>query len=268
MMSLCCFETARCLPCTAKVSGRVAQYISFAMSTTLHEYEREVADDRAQNDYWAQTRRSILESWVADINPNSILDIGCGSGYLADYLGSNSSFVAGIDIDETSISLAAERPNIDSALVGDATRLPYATDTFDCILLGDVIEHFEDPSPVIKESNRVLSQNGNLIISVPAFRWLWGPHDEHNNHADRYNLSRLSDLVADAGFVIDQHRYTNFFPLPAYFLIQRILRTGVPTSARGGHNKITEWVKQKLVSLERSINFPVGITLLVKCSRR
>lgn len=237
------------------------------MSTTLHEYEREVADDRAQSDYWAQVRRNILETWVTEINPDSLLDIGCGSGYLADYLGSTASFVAGVDIDKTSVSLAGNRPNVDSALVGDATRLPYATDTFDCVLLGDVMEHFENPIPVLKESNRVLSQGGSLIISVPAFRWLWGPHDEHNDHADRYDASRLSDIVAKAGFTLDEYRYTNFFPLPAYFIMQRVLKSGVPSSTRGGHNVILEQVKNTLVFLERIINFPVGITLLAEFSK-
>lgn len=237
------------------------------MTTTLHEYEREVADDRAQNDYWAQTRRGILETWITEINPNSILDIGCGSGYLADHLGSKKSFVAGIDIDAESINLAAERSNVDSALIGDATNLPYATGAFDCILLGDVIEHFDDPSPVLREANRVLSQDGSLIVSVPAFRWLWGPHDEHNDHADRYTATRLSDVVAEVGLELDKHRYTNFFPLPVYFIMQRIVKTGVPSEARGGHNKLIELIKKALIFFEKNIRFPFGITLLGICSK-
>jgi SAM-dependent methyltransferase len=235
-------------------------------STTLHEYERETGDDQAQNDYWAQTRRSILEDWVAEVAPDSLLDVGCGSGYLADYLGTNSSFVAGIDIDQDSITLAARRSNVDSAIVGDAVTLPYPADTFDCILLGDVLEHFEDPQSVLDECHRALVRDGVLVISVPAFRWLSGPHDEHNNHADRYNASRLSAVVGDVGFKIDDYRYSNFFPLPAYFVTQRILKCGVPSSARGSHNTLVEWIKQRLVSLEEDVRFPIGITLLATCS--
>jgi 2-polyprenyl-3-methyl-5-hydroxy-6-metoxy-1,4-benzoquinol methylase len=237
------------------------------MSTTLHEYERQASNDQAQNDYWAQTRRNILETWVAEISPKKVLDIGCGSGYLADYLTYNNTFVAGIDIDESSIRLAAERPNVDSAIVGDATKLPYESETFELIILGDVVEHFEDPLVVLNEAERVLSQEGTLIISVPAFRWLWGPHDEHNNHTDRYNATRLSDIVAQAGFSFENHRYTNFFPLPIYFVMQRILQRGVPSETRGGHNKIIELVKKILISIEKSVNFPIGITLVAKCSK-
>lgn len=183
-------------------------------STTLHEYEREAGNDQSQNDYWAQTRRSVLDNWIDEVAPDSLLDVGCGSGYLADYLGVNGSFVVGIDIDQDSVALAARRSNVDSAIVGDATALPYPADTFECILLGDVVEHFENPRPILDECRRILVRDGVLVISVPAFRWLWGPHDEHNDHADRYNASRLSTVVGDAGFELDDYRYTNFFRFP------------------------------------------------------
>lgn len=237
------------------------------MSTTLHEHERDASDDRAQNDYWAHTRRSILETWISEIESKTVLDIGCGSGYLANYLASTDTFVGGIDIDESSIRLAAERPNVDSALIGDATELPYKSGAFELVILGDVVEHFEDPIIVLKEANRVLSQDGTLIISVPAFRWLWGPHDEHNNHTDRYDATRLSDTVAEAGFALDDYRYTNFFPLPIYFVMQRILKRGVPSGARGGHNGFIELAKKGLISIEKAVTFPIGITLLAKCSK-
>jgi SAM-dependent methyltransferase len=236
------------------------------VSTTLHEYERESGEEQAKNDYWAQTRRGILEQWVTDCNPDALLDLGCGSGYLANYLGTGASLVAGADIDASSVSLASERPNVDSAVVGDATKLPYKSDTFDCILLGDVMEHFEEPLPLLQESSRVLHSNGELIISVPAFRWLWGPHDEHNNHTDRYTMNRLSNTVSRAGFTLMEHRYTNFFPLPMYFLIQRVLKTGVPGSTRGKNNWLLERVKNVLISIETRVEFPLGITLLARCS--
>jgi SAM-dependent methyltransferase len=236
------------------------------MSTTLYEYEQEVAEDIAKDDYWAQTRQSILDAWVDDCDPDSILDVGCGSGYLANHLGADSSLVAGIDIDATSVSLAADRPNVDLAAVGDAEASPFRANTFDCILLGDVMEHFEQPRSLLEECRRSLRSDGTLIISVPAFRWLWGPHDEHNEHADRYAAARLDTIVDQAGLSLDEHRYTNFFPLPAYFVMQRVLKSGVPSGARGGHGTAVERIKGALIALERAIRFPLGITLLAKCS--
>jgi SAM-dependent methyltransferase len=241
-------------------------FVRVTVSTTLHEYERERGEDEAQNDYWAQTRRGILKQWITDCNPNTLLDVGCGSGYLADYLGTGVSLVAGVDVNSTSVSLASERPNVDSAVVGDATKLPYKSETVDCMLLGDVMEHFEEPLPLLQECNRVLQSNGELIISVPAFRWLWGPHDEHNKHTDRYTKNRLSDTIFRAGFTIKQHRYVNFFPLPIYFLMQRVLKTGVPSSTRGKNSWLLEQIKNWLISIEMRVAFPLGVTLMTRCS--
>lgn len=180
------------------------------MLTTLHELEREVADDQSQNDYWARTRRNILQPWFEDLEPDSILAIGCGSGYLANSISRDDTVVSGVDIDRESIGLAAKRPNIDLTVVGDASNLPYTSGTFDCVLMSEVVEHFEDPHPILKESNRVLSEDGSIIISVPAFRWLWGPHDEHNSHADCYNTSRLTNTVNENGFVF---RFSQIYKL-------------------------------------------------------
>lgn len=236
-------------------------------STTLHEYERRVSEGQAQNDYWAQTRRSILEDWITDINPEYLLDVGCGSAYLADYFSKFIKSANGIDANRESIRIANDRTGIDSAIIGDAKRLPYQDSVFDCVFLADVIEHFEDPAPVLKECYRVLTHDGVIFISVPAFRWLWGPHDEQNDHLDRYTINRLSRIIEDTGFSLNRHRYTNFFPLPAYFILQRILKSGVPKGVRGSHWEPIEIVKRVLVSVERSISFPVGITLIAEYAR-
>jgi SAM-dependent methyltransferase len=237
------------------------------MSTTLHEYDQHADDERAHTDYWAQTRQNILGSWVSESDPNYILDIGCGSGYLARYLGRKGRYISGVDLEKEFVSQTSARPGVNSALIGNATQLPYATSSFDCIVLGDILEHFEDPLPVVRESNRVLSSDGTLLVSVPACPWLWGPHDEHNDHAERYTLSRLSELVDKVGFQVTKHRYTNFLPLPIYFVLQRVFCCAIPENVRGGHNKGIEQVKKAFIWLETNVSFPVGITLLAKCRR-
>lgn len=231
-------------------------------STTLHEYERTAGDDKAAADYWARTRREIITAWIEDRNPESVLDLGCGSGYLTDRLSSTVSRVVGLDIDADSVALAHNRPGVSNALVGDAQTLPFADDVFDSILIGDVLEHFTDPLPVLQEARRILSPGGSIIVSVPAFRWLWGPHDEHNDHADRYTPKRLGQLADAADLQMVDHRFTNFFPLVPYFMIQRVLKLGVPAGTRGGHNSVLEAIKDVMVRIETTVPFPVGITLV------
>jgi 2-polyprenyl-3-methyl-5-hydroxy-6-metoxy-1,4-benzoquinol methylase len=234
------------------------------MSTTLHEYERESQAPHAHDDYWAQARRATIQTWLADDSPQEILDVGCGSGYLATEIPQTPKVIAGVDIEERSVELAADRQAVDLAVVGDATALPFDADSFDCVILADVLEHFENPDQLLGECRRVLTEDGRLIVSVPAFRWLRGPHDEHNGHADRFTRSRLDSVLSKIGFIPVAHRYTNFFPLPAYFVLQRVLKSGVPGAVRGGHSAAIEMCKRILLWIESRIQFPIGVTLLGK----
>jgi SAM-dependent methyltransferase len=237
-------------------------------STTLHEYERDTGNDQAATDYWARTRRRIISDWIADIAPTSVLDLGCGSGYLADHLSTTTETVIGLDIDTDSVALAHNRPGVRGVVVGDARALPFYDDTFDCLLVGDVLEHFDDPVTVLAEAQRVLNADGSVVVSVPAFRWLWGPHDEHNDHTDRNTPDRLGTLAGQAGFQMTDYRFTNFFPLVPYFLIQRVLKTGVPAGTRGGHSAALEAFKDVMIRLEERIRFPIGITLIARLDSR
>lgn len=233
---------------------------------TLHELERDAGGDLAADDYWAQTRARIMTRWIDDHDPERVIDLGCGSGYLTATVADAdpSRVVVGVDTDTDSIAVARRRNSAARFEVADALDLEYPDDSFDCVVLGDVIEHFENPKPMLAESRRVLAPDGRCIISVPAFRWLFGPHDEHNDHHDRFTAGRLAGVASEAGFEPRQHRYTNAVPLPVYWLYQRVLKRPVPTGARGGHSRLVEWVKQALIGVETRVRFPVGITLIAE----
>lgn len=236
---------------------------------TLHELERAAADDLASGDYWAQTRSRILCSWVSDYDPTRVLDIGCGSGYLTAQLARDDPErdVLGIDISEESIAVARQRESPARFEVADLFDLQTA-ESFDAVLFADVIEHFEDDVRVLQQAHDALADGGRLYVSVPAYRWLWGPHDEHNDHQDRYTKPRLERVAADAGFVMSRSRYTNLAPLPVYLLYQRVFKTQIPDSARGGHGGLVEWLKQRSIDVEATIPSPVGITLLAEFQHR
>lgn len=235
---------------------------------TLHELERDAGGDLATDDYWAQTRARIMTRWIDERDPERVIDLGCGSGYLTATVAEAdpTRTVIGIDTDADSIEVARRRGSPASFHVADAFDLDYAADSFDCVVLGDVIEHFEDPTPMLDEARRVLTPGGYCIISVPAFRFLFGPHDEHNDHHDRYTARRLAAVAEETGFEPVRHRYTNAVPLPVYWFYQRVLERPVPKGARGGHSRVVEWLKRRLISVETRVPFPIGITLIAEFS--
>lgn len=232
--------------------------------TTLHELERAEGTHKAAGDYWARSRLRILREWIESTGPASLLDLGCGSGYLTAHMAGEVERVMGIDASGESIRLAGRRVTDASFAVGDALRLPVADSSFEAVVLADVLEHFEQPSTLLGECRRVLTSDGTLFVSVPAFRFLAGPHDERNDHVDRFTAGRLADVCADAGFEAEGHRYTNFFPLIPYFFLQRVLARDVPESTRGSHGRALEAIKSLLLALECRIPWPIGVTVLAR----
>lgn len=82
---------------------------------------------------------------------------------------------------------------------GDYLALSDGLGEFDIVLALDVVEHFRDECAVAGALSRNLKADGRLIVSVPAYRWLWSSHDRINDH-----FSALYDENVDCRF--DQSR--------------------------------------------------------------
>jgi len=108
--------------------------------------------------------RKIINA-VGYFKPKNVLDIGCGSGYLLDLLAKSlpSSSLSGVDVYANSSTKKGWKYK--KADITDG--LPFANNEFDCIILGEVIEHVPNPDFLLREIRRVLKKKGTLIISTP-----------------------------------------------------------------------------------------------------
>jgi len=96
----------------------------------------------------------------------SILDVGCGAGFLANPLAGEGYQVTGIDMSEDSLSVARRFDSTKSVnyMHADAYSLPFPDHSFDVVTAMDFLEHVEDPASVIKELSRVLKPGGIFIF--------------------------------------------------------------------------------------------------------
>jgi O-antigen biosynthesis protein len=125
--------------------------------------------------------------WAATIaTGRRVLDAGCGTAYgtamLAD---AGAREVVGVDIAEG--VLASVRPDMPESVrleSGDLRELAYEGASFDLIVCFEVIEHFEDPFPVLDELTRVLAPDGVLLVSSPN-RDVYPPVNPHHHHEFR-----------------------------------------------------------------------------------
>ncbi len=91
-----------------------------------------------------------------------VLDVGCGAGFLSNYLAAHELAVEGVDASADSLAVAQRHDATGSVryLLGDALALPYPDRSFDVVCAMDFLEHVEDPAKVVAEAARVLRPGG------------------------------------------------------------------------------------------------------------
>lgn len=183
--------------------------------------ERIVYDRMAELDeahWWYLARRDILADFIAREIPlpadARILEIGCGTGHNLTMLGRFGD-ADGIEIDPAARALAAKRLG---KAIGDAPlpELPGVPDSvYDLVAVLDVIEHVEEDRAALRTIARKLKPGGRILITVPAFQWMWSAHDTVNHHHRRYSKPALRKAIADAGLKLHRISYFNslLFPL-------------------------------------------------------
>ncbi|HDN80073.1 MAG TPA: class I SAM-dependent methyltransferase [Chloroflexi bacterium] len=162
---------------------------------------------------------ALLDPLVLN-STNRVLDVGCGAGNMFHHLARYGE-VWGLDNNIKPLKVARERGYI--VPLGMAEAMPFPDAQFEIITLLDVIEHCDDDRAVLAECYRVCRPEGFLVITAPAFQWLWSYNDELNRHRRRYSAGSLRQLLEEAGFQIRRLTYGYFFifPLAASLILIR-----------------------------------------------
>ena len=134
----------------------------------------------------AQRRARARVDWLVGHARGRVLDVGCSQG-IASLLAARSGaaeLVVGIDNELDRVAYAtgdrdAEPPDVAARvrfLGGSGAALPFADDSFDTVLLGEILEHLDKPDDVLGEVARVLRAEGSVAVTVP---FGLSPHRDH-----------------------------------------------------------------------------------------
>ena len=131
-----------------------------------------------------------------------ILDAGCGSGRNMVDL-ARLGTVTGLEIVRRELRAGARARRRRGRAAARSPSCRFPTTRFDFAVCLDVIEHIEDDLRALRELHRVVRPGGTLLVTVPAYQWLWSEHDVINHHKRRYTRKTLS-AVAGAGGLGDR----------------------------------------------------------------
>lgn len=224
--------------------------------------------------WWFRSRRAVVRSLLsrAGVPPEPrILDAGCGTGAnLLEY--GRLGVATGVDAFPEAIDLCRRR-GLDNVLEAAIEKLPFEPGSFDVLFATDVIEHLDDDVLALRELRRVAADGARLVLTVPAYDWLWSDHDVSVHHRRRYTAALLAERVRAAAWSPAVETYFFATALPAVALVRTLRRLRSNGDGRsdlrmppGAVNRLLELpTLAEAKAIERGARLPAGVSVGMAC---
>src|SRR5260370_9195570 len=149
--------------------------------------------------YWwcAAMHRIVLHLPARYLSPKNgkrqkVADLGCGCGMMLQRLSEKYDPI-GLDGSRHAIEFASHR-GVTARLGALPEDVPLTRESYDAVLLLDVLEHLKDDRGSVGVASSLLKTGGILICTVPAHMWLWTKRDKHHHHFRRYSSTHFPPL--------------------------------------------------------------------------
>lgn len=243
--------------------------------TELHENATESGAhfiDVASRDHAVNELKRTLGT-----KPVSIMEVGCSAGHLlADMRRSlpNATLTGGDYTLGTLVKLGEKMPGIPLVRFNLADS-PLPPDTYDAMVLLNVLEHIENDVAAIRHIARMLKPGGVAVIEVPAGPELFDDYDRQLQHFRRYTLPGLCKVIEGVGLKVERRNYLGALIYPAFYLAKKLSqRNPKPAEEREQHvtsaigatsrlNPIGHAIMALEEAMSRTIEFPRGIRCTV-----
>lgn len=167
--------------------------------------------------WWHVAKRQLVEKLLLEYAPapGKLVEGGIGSGRNLLEFQELGYEVCGFDIMQESVDHVRSR-GIDDVRVHDLQQpWPVEAASLKAVVLLDVLEHIKDPVKVLRHAGEALEPGGAIVVTVPAYPWLFGRWDEQLGHFRRYTVREFRRQAAEAGFRVNWLSHWNSFTLPA-----------------------------------------------------
>lgn len=233
--------------------------------------ERLMASDA--DHWWFRSKAAYVSSSLRKFAAARgwLADVGAGSGGVTSMLGWSTERRLVVEGSETLVRQAQHRHGLAGtrALAG---ALPLADGSTSVVCLLDVIEHLDDPIGALREARRVLTDDGVVVITVPAHTWLWSEADELLGHVCRYTRGKLHHELRAAGLRPVRTSHIFSWLVAPVLLKRRLGAGGDATLGLDQSSEVLDRVALVLTWLERAVlrvvSLPVGTSILAVATVR
>lgn len=181
--------------------------------------------------WWFVGRRAVvaevIERRLGTEGVGPVLDVGCGTGGMLPLLARYGEVTA-LEAEPFAVTHARSQPVTAEVVEG---RVPHDVPRqghYGLVTAFDVIEHLEDDVGALRAMKEAARPGGAVVVTVPAFAWLWSEHDVANGHYRRYDRRGLVRVIGEAGLDVRHASYFNSVLLPpiaAVRVLGRLRRT-------------------------------------------
>ena len=236
--------------------------------------EQDILGDEIDDHWYYVTKGNALLQFLDGYGVREVLDVGAGSGFFSKRL-----LRAGRCERATCVDPAYARERAET-YCGKEIAFLRSTDrvTQDLILMMDVIEHVDDDVALIRAYTDCMPRGSAVLVTVPAFQFLWSGHDVFLEHKRRYTRANLHRTIDRAGLTVIRSRYFFSVLLPVICAIRlggrlRHASSGLtPRSDLRVHSRWTNAALTAVHELERHTLFRVnrlaGLTVFCLAKRK
>jgi SAM-dependent methyltransferase len=211
-------------------------------------------------------RRLVVDLLDRHGSSGSCLDVGCGGGAMVGEV-SASRCAVGVDLSPDALAHARSR-GLTRLVRSEAAALPFASGSFTSALALDIVEHHARPETLLLEVRRVLTPDGLLVATVPAFQWMWSYADNVLGHYRRYTKRQFAEELRAAGFRTERVTYFHSWLLPVAWGFRKLrgllgrAQTADDFALPGPMNQVLlrlSLLEQRLLAVQ---NLPFGLSIL------
>ena len=217
--------------------------------------------------WWFQARKEIIDQIISNMGlkkKNNILDFGAGSGVNLDMLEKYGL----VDVHEQNKYAKKIIQKKHKKIKNLYSTLKIKKNFYDLILVADVIEHIKKPKNLLKDLKKFLKKDGYILITVPAYEFLFSKKDEVLGHYRRYNKKLLKKELS--GFKVENISYFNTFlsiPIIIMTMLNKFLKRDyikqVETTPNFILNKLCYIIFASEKYFIKYFNLPFGISIYV-----